>query len=580
MLTRLIVRNFKRFREIDIELSERVVFVGPNNSGKTTALQALSLWQLGLRKWGEKRSGEASSRNRVGVAINRKDLIASPHSATKLLWRRGRTRRTSSDQVKREAANVRIDIVVEGVAHGKSWKCGFEFDYANEESFYCRPLRGEGADSECRMPVPSIAAETDIVFLPPLTGLVATERRHYPGAINAMIGEGRTAEVLRNICFRVAEERPEEWRLLAMRIDELFGAKLEAPKWNRETGEISIHYNEQGFSLDLSSSGSGLQQTLLILAYMYSNPGGVLLLDEPDAHLEILRQRQIYGVIGEVARESGSQIIVASHSEVLLNEAAENDTVIAFVGAPHRIGNRWDQIRKSLAEVPYNHYLLAEQTGWVLYLEGPTDLAILQAFAKRLEHADAVKALERPFAHYVGNQPRNARSHYYAIREAVPRLKGVALFDRLERSSASDTDPDYLEWSKREIESYLLNRNTLIGFARSTPIDPSPGVLFDEALSNARVKAMENAIATVEQGLEALNKGDPWGVDVKASDEVLVPIFVNYYKTLGSINLMRKSNFHVLVDSMQDDGIDPEIREKLDKIAEVASHAEPVSSDV
>ena len=49
MLTRLRVRNFKMFEERDIELGDRVVFVGPNNSGKTTAMQALALWELGPR---------------------------------------------------------------------------------------------------------------------------------------------------------------------------------------------------------------------------------------------------------------------------------------------------------------------------------------------------------------------------------------------------------------------------------------------------------------------------------------------------------------------------------------------------
>jgi predicted ATP-dependent endonuclease of OLD family len=39
MLTQLIIRNFKLFDEVAIELGERVVFVGPNNSGKTSALQ-------------------------------------------------------------------------------------------------------------------------------------------------------------------------------------------------------------------------------------------------------------------------------------------------------------------------------------------------------------------------------------------------------------------------------------------------------------------------------------------------------------------------------------------------------------
>ena len=41
MLTKLTIRNFKRFGEVEIELGNPVVFIGPNNSGKTSAMQAL-----------------------------------------------------------------------------------------------------------------------------------------------------------------------------------------------------------------------------------------------------------------------------------------------------------------------------------------------------------------------------------------------------------------------------------------------------------------------------------------------------------------------------------------------------------
>jgi len=56
MLTKLTLTNFKLFEKAEIELADRVVFVGPNNSGKTTALQALALWNVGVRKWLERRS--------------------------------------------------------------------------------------------------------------------------------------------------------------------------------------------------------------------------------------------------------------------------------------------------------------------------------------------------------------------------------------------------------------------------------------------------------------------------------------------------------------------------------------------
>jgi len=35
--------------------------------------------------------------------------------------------------------------------------------------------------------------------------------------------------------------------------------------------------------------------------------------------------------------------MVASYSEVLLNEAADRDVVVAFVGKPHRIDDRGSQ---------------------------------------------------------------------------------------------------------------------------------------------------------------------------------------------------------------------------------------------
>jgi len=45
MLTKITIRNFKCFDEVVVDLASPVVFIGPNNSGKTTALQALALWE-------------------------------------------------------------------------------------------------------------------------------------------------------------------------------------------------------------------------------------------------------------------------------------------------------------------------------------------------------------------------------------------------------------------------------------------------------------------------------------------------------------------------------------------------------
>ena len=574
MLTKLTIRNFKRFGEVEIELGNPVVFIGPNNSGKTSAMQALALWDIGLKRWNEKRLGKSTPEKRPGVTVNRRDLIAVPAPDANLLWHDLHVRDVRRVEGRQQTSNVRIDIIVEGVTKDRSWTCGLEFDYANEESFYCRPLRHAEEKNPNRMPVPEEAGTVQIAFLPPMSGLAATETRLDQGAVNVRIGEGRTADVLRNLCYKVQEEKPELWKELVTHIQRLFGSQLAPPRYVAERGEILMTYQENKVQLELSSSGRGLQQTLLLLAYLYANPGAVLLLDEPDAHLEILRQRQIYRLLTDVAGANGSQIIAASHSEVLLTEAAGKDMVVAFVGRPHRIDDQGSQVSKALKEIGFDQYSQAEQTGWVLYLEGSTDLSVLQALAHRLGHDAATHALERPFVRYVGNDSSAVRRHYHGLKEAIPHLQGVALFDRFQAGTPNVAPVECLVWKRREIENYLCSQSTLEAYARTSSSGDDVGPLFSSAGAENRLSRMREAIQEVQSALKMLNKGSPWSPDIKASDDFLDPLFRTYFKKLDLRNLIAKKNFYELADHVPEGEIDPEIREKLDVIAQVAQSVE------
>ena len=569
MLTKLTIKNFKRFEEVEIELGNPVVFIGPNNSGKTSAIQALALWDIGLRRWNEKRSGKRTPEKRPGVTVNRRDLVAIPVPMANLLWRGLRVRDVRMEDGRQRTSNIRIDLIVEGVTNNRHWVCGLEIDYANEESLYCRPLRLSEGKTPDRMPVPDEAGSARIAFLPPMSGLAATETRLDYGAVSVRIGEGRTAEVLRNLCFRIHEEKPLRWNRLVEQIKSLFGSELHPPRYIPERGEIVMTYSERGVKLDLSSAGRGLQQALLLLAYMYANPGAVLLLDEPDAHLEILRQRQIYKLLIDVANESGSQIIAASHSEVLLNEAAGRDVVIAFVGPPHRIDDHHSQVLKALKEIGFEQYYQAEQTGWVLYLEGSTDLSMLQAFSRRLGHEAAIRVLERPFVRYVGNNVREVQRHYHGLREALPTLRGVVLLDRLENEPQDIAPVKCLVWQRREIENYVCSRAALEAFATASAREAEPENLFTSVECDRRRGTMREAIAEIQSALKALGKGSPWSPDIKASDDFLDPLFRAYYQKLNMPNLMPKRNFYQLVEHIPDSEIDLEIGDKLDAIAAV-----------
>jgi energy-coupling factor transporter ATP-binding protein EcfA2 len=576
VLTRLRIRNFKQFDEVDLELGQAVVLIGPNNSGKTTALQALALWELGMRRWVEKRGERPTATQRTGVTINRRDLVALPLPSTQLMWRGLSVRETHRSEGQQRTENIRVEVAVEGVTGGVRWDCGLEFDYANPESIYCRPLGAARAAAASAEPFPTAARDVRVAYLPPMSGLVAAEVRLDPGAIQVRLGEGRTAEVLRNLCHMLHRDNAPRWTDLTKKMGALFGIDLLPAEYIPERGELTMAYvdRRRNVKLDISASGRGLQQTLLLLAFLYSQPGSVLLLDEPDAHLEILRQRQIYQTLTTVAESMGSQVIAASHSEVILNEAADRDVVVAFVGKPHRIDDRGPQVLKSLKSIGFEHYYKAESTGWVLYLEGATDLAVLQAFAATLGH-EAAHVLQAPFVHYIANQPRLAQEHFYGVREAKPDLVGLVILDRAERDPPTDQNLPIRTWGRREIENYLCFPEVLETYAGSLEPMDAPGPLFAQAHSS-RLRALIAAAARDRIPPAALtDRTDRWWSNVKASDDFLDPVFTDFFERAALPHLMRKTDYHRLASLVPVEMIHPDVAAMLDAVVEVAATARP-----
>ena len=88
---------------------------------------------------------------------------------------------------------------------------------------------------------------------------------------------------------------------------------------------------------------------------------------------------------------------------------------------------------------------------------------------------------------------------------------------------------------------------------------------------------MEEAINEVSSALRTLGRPDPFGPDIKASDDFLNPLFQRYFEKLGIRNLMQKTEYHSLTKYVPTERIAPEIIEKLDLIVRVAGEAKPVT---
>ncbi len=181
--------------------------------------------------------------------------------------------------------------------------------------------------------------------------------------------------------------------------------------------------------------------------------------------------------------------------------------------------------------------------------------------------------------HYVHNQTtavEHHEHHFYGLRDALPTLRGVALFDRLDREPRGSFPVERLVWKRREIENHLCSRATLEAYAQASARESLPGSLFSRAESERRLEVMDKAIQELESALKTLRKGSPRRLDFKVSDEFLTPLFKIYFREPALPNLMAKKAFHELADLVPESELDSEIRDKLDAIVQIAESATPL----
>lgn len=572
MIKRVSIKNFKRFREQTFELDGSVVLAGPNNTGKSTLLQAIATWKFGINCWAEHRQKTKSkAEKRSGVAIQRADITSVPLREMNLLWKDRKVAGLSG----KSGPWQLITIDVEGQSNGEKWRCGLEIKYANPESVYVRPLGVKDFDPEkIKDFPPPAAAELDIVYIPPLSGIERDEPRRDRGMQDLLIGQGRPGEILRNLLLQISEkENPNDWNKLSKHVRDLFNVELLKPAYTPEQPHIICEYRESARDpsnlakqeetkskkrrskpkpLDLSSAGSGTLQVLLLLAFLYARPAAVILLDEPDAHQYPMLQKQVYSLIRKIARERGAQVIAASHSEAII-DMTEPTRLIGFGGQNPCVlvhKEQRKQMNQALKLVTTKELMFVRDFNGVLYLEGKSDEQILAEWAKILDHP-ARTILERSFVHPLeGNVIKKARDHLFAMQGLYPTIRAVCLLDGDNSDEpGQETLPSglvVLRWNRYEIENYLLNPEAIKRFINFPLLDSEVDKRFWKQ---------------VPPGTDLF--GDHTALQrIKASDEFLVPLFDELKQDI------LKSDLYLLAAAMKQDEIHPEVKEKLDRIAE------------
>jgi ABC-type cobalamin/Fe3+-siderophores transport system ATPase subunit len=469
MITKLTLRNFKSVGEQVYDFTRFDLLVGRNNSGKSTVLQAMAIWQFCVDEFHRsKRTGN------TGMQVVLPNFTALPVPEFILLWKDRTDRKYPSDPAtgKKKQEFVLIEILLEWPdAAGTTSAFGVELRYHSPQTIYAIPSGGWSAFRACE----KAGSLPRIAYVPPFSGLEPTEKFLDISPMRQQVGKGQPGSVLRNLLLRVSsppsrdngDQVPKcapsaaEWAELAGMVERWFSVKISQPSYeSTKDVYITVEYADGNRSYDIISGGSGFHQALTLLAFLFGYQPTTILLDEPDAHLHVNLQREILDYFKRKSLELGTQFLIATHAEEFARGVDASQIVSLLNRKPKRVEST-PAVLQAMADVSNEEITRLMTSPYILYVEGESDERILRAWA---DACGALEAMDKVCFKAMGggakkNMKERADAHFLALQQIVPGVARLMLFDFDEADEAfhpTASNPVLAEWKRKNIENYLL----------------------------------------------------------------------------------------------------------------------------
>ena len=410
MLRKVIIHRFKKFPVLEINLKKKVFVVGPNNSGKTTVLQALALGaEIGSAWFKTIEELDLDYRHADAVEVDFCSNFSMAWEHLNELWYN---------------KDITHSIDVKLVAD--DFNVGFCLGYVNTETVSIRPSSNTRPDTLAAYAQAPLKA----MYIPSLSGLNTEESEYKTAAIRAHIAQGQSGSVLRSLIAEVSLDE-EKWTKLQQTVGDMFGgAEISRPSG---TAPIIVRYRDSPESHwhRLINASAGFLQTVLVQSALLHSDATLFLIDEPDAHLHTLLKESMDRIISKHCDDNDCQVLIATHSSLLIDTANKEGGQNLFLISAKALRPVGRRQAKVLLKIPFNEIVLAETTQRILYVEGRSDLDILRAWASVLNHP-AGRYLNNPFWIATAERPKNnnSKSHYQALKAQVPTLQALEIQDR------------------------------------------------------------------------------------------------------------------------------------------------------
>jgi predicted ATPase len=523
-VNKVAIENFKQFESVEVELREFDCLVGANNSGKTTLLQALALFDFCIHHCLQRRNGEAEPSNSSAEARGRIELrnrtvapeefYVLPVSNPMDIWTDRKTMQGGKQR------RIRVTVVFD---NGRKVTATVKLDF-NRFGVSIEP-----SDNSQEFLLELLNFR--IAYLPVFSMFLPREERRLSAAIEDELGRGRVHAVIRNLLLEIKNQGHLDslTEILRRSFPALQDMEI---RWDEVTDRyITVTYHEQGRpkDFDIFSSGSGFQQFLYLFGFVLLKRPNVILLDEPDVHLH----GSLQGVmLTELRRlvEQGKQVLMATHSREMITRLSPESILALDRGRPARLAVAFDvyDTLDRLGSLDPSQLTIIQAYRRVVVVEDRSDRDLLSVLCAKCLGQGVWQQVERrvAFCFAKGNPwKQHDMAKLRALLQQMIAVTGPAL--ELFAIADRDYHPDPVSlktslpaehirwhiWERTEIENYLLHLPTIArlvgGAGQQTTFDENLlKVEFEKLLDASRNSASDRMVQAFDEIRRRLK--EPW----------------------------------------------------------------------
>lgn len=448
-ITSVKLRNFQAFHDYSISLRRTNILVGPNNSGKSTILNAFRILEQVLRLARSRRPSPVLTH--LGTEASGYIIPAT-------------TMPFSLDNVhfNYDSDDTRIEF-----RYSNSNLLSLYFPTTDGVTMYWdtsgRPIGTFPSFKRC-FPV-------DIQVIPVLGPIEQDESPVTDETVRRAAGTSRASRHFRNYWLK----NPAGFDAFSRLVEDTWpGMSISQPEMIPGVEpRLTMFVSENRIDRELYWAGSGFQVWCQLLTHVSRcSTSNLLVVDEPEVYLHPEVQRRLLGIL----RDQHPDILLATHSVELMSEADPSE--ILLINKFHRSAQRLhdvEGVQQAIDNIgSIQNITLTElaRNGRIVFVEGINDYKIIRKFAKILDCGDLASGNGLTALESGGFEswPRVEALAWGLEKALGPKVRIAAIYDRdyrCEEESISlarelEKKIEFAHFHERkEVENYLLSPDAL-----------------------------------------------------------------------------------------------------------------------